>query len=254
MLFSFAKTTKTLLVLSLMTLLGACATPGARLVESSDPYEGANRKVYAFNDALDRFMLKPVAKGYKYVTPGLVRTGITNFFDNWGYVNVVLNSFLQGKFDQGAQDTARFVFNTSIGLGGLIDVATPMKLPKHNEDLGQTLAVWGVRQGAFLNLPLLGPNTARNTGNFATGALTSPWTYASMVALPLTAFKAINARANLLDESELLEEVALDPYAFTREAYLQRRAHLIYDGELPPSRESEVMDEVDEIESLLRIE
>lgn len=228
-----AKTARSVLVLLLATLLTACAS-SSKVVDESDPYEGVNRNMYSLNDTLDRSMFKPLAKGYVWITPNEVRTGVTNFFDNLSYLNVVLNSLLQGKLQQGSQDAARFLVNSSVGIGGLFDPATSMGLPKHDEDLGQTLAVWGIGQGVYLNLPLLGPNTARNTTDYASGTLTNPLYYLGGVALlPIGVLHTINTRANLIDASETLDEVALDPYAFTRGAYLQRREYLIFDGAPP---------------------
>ncbi|MHC8441585.1 MAG: MlaA family lipoprotein [Candidatus Eutrophobiaceae bacterium] len=225
---------KAISALALLAVLSGCATVDPKkIVDNSDPWEETNRSFHTFNDSLDRNVFKPVSRAYKNNVPVPIRIGVTNFYDNLGYLNVILNSFLQGKLAQGSSDSVRFLFNSTVGLGGLFDAATRMNLPKHNEDLGQTFATWGLAQGSYVELPIFGPNTVRNTPNLASGALLDPFNYVGGVILfPLGILKAINTRANLLDASDLRDE-ALDPYAFTREAFLQRRKSLIYDGELP---------------------
>ena len=225
-----------LAVLLAVALLTGCA--GTQTVDGEinpDPYEDTNRSFYAFNDYLDRNIMIPVAENYVKVTPEPVRDGITNFFDNLEYLNVILHSFLQGKLGQGFSDLTRFVVNSTLGLGGLFDVATDMGLEEHEEDLGQTLAVWGVEPGAYLYLPLLGPYTARNSPDLASSYFSNPFTYIStLFLLPVSALNLINDRANLLEASEFVDEASIDPYSFIREAYLQQRKYLIHDGD-PPS-------------------
>lgn len=227
---------KLVLLVAVGSMYG-CATTGANGNGSitPDPYEHANRSFYSLDDTLDRAILKPVAETYADVTPRPVRTGVTNFFDNLTYLNVILNTFLQGKMKQGVQDTARFVFNSTMGIGGLLDVATDMGFPKHEEDLGQTLAVWGFDSGAYLYIPLVkGPSTVRDTPDIGTSILLNPLTYVSSIVLwPVSALNVINKRANLLDDTTIRDEAAVDPYSFTREAYIQRREYLIHDGNLP---------------------
>ena len=224
--------------LAAIPLISACTTTPT--IETStnaheiDPLEPENRDVYAFNDGLDHYLFKPVATGYAKITPDIMQTGITNFFNNLGYLNVILNSSLQGKLDQSLSDIFRFIFNSTLGIAGLFDVATPMGLQAHNEDLGQTFAVWGSGQGAYLILPLFGPSTTRDAPDVVTSWLLDPVSYlASAISLPATALNVINRRANLLESSNMLNEAALDPYSFLREAYLQQRNYLIYDGSPP---------------------
>ena len=228
-----------LCLLVLISFMYGCATTGTadNTAATPDPFENANRSFYKLDDSLDRAILKPVAEKYADITPRPIRTGVTNFFDNLYYLNVILNTFLQGKMKQGVSDTARFVFNSTMGIGGLMDVATGMGFPKHEEDLGQTLAVWGFNSGAYLYLPLIkGPSTVRDTPDLATSTLLNPLTYVSSIVLwPVTALNVINKRANLLDDTSIRDEAAVDPYSFTREAYLQRREYLIHDGNLPTS-------------------
>lgn len=225
-----------MLLLAALALISACTT--APTIESStdayDPLEPTNRKIYAFNEGMDRYLVKPVATGYANVTPDIMQTGITNFFNNIGYLNVIVNSSLQGKLDQSLSDIFRFLFNSTLGIAGLFDVATPMGLQAHNEDLGQTFAVWGSGQGAYLTIPLLGPNTVRDAPDLVTSWLLDPLAYlASSVSLPAAILNLINRRANLLETKEMFDEAALDPYSFLREAYLQQRNYLIYDGSPP---------------------
>ena len=223
-------------VLLAAALLTGCA--GNQIVDGEanpDPYEDTNRSFYRFNDALDKHIMTPVARNYVKITPEPLRDGITNFFDNLEYLNVILHSFLQGKLGQGFSDLTRFVVNSTIGLGGLFDVATDMGLKENDEDFGQTLAVWGLEPGAYLYLPFLGPYTARNSPDLPGSYFTNPFAYISSIfLLPVSALNLINDRANLLEATEFVEEASIDPYSFTREAYLQQRRYLIHDGN-PPS-------------------
>ena len=233
-----------LAVLLAAALLTGCAGPQTVDGEvNPDPYEDTNRSFYAFNDALDRNIMIPVAENYVKVTPEPVRDGITNFFDNLEYLNVILHSFLQGKLGQGFSDLTRFVVNSTIGLAGFFDVATDMGLEEHDEDLGQTLAVWGVDPGAYLYIPFLGPYTARNSPDLASSYFTNPFSYIStLFLLPVSALNLINDRANLLDASEFVDEASIDPYSFIREAYLQQRRYLIHDGDPPSEGYDDIFD------------
>jgi phospholipid-binding lipoprotein MlaA len=218
------------------TLLGGCATNG----DPRDPLEPLNRGIYQFNDAVDRGVMKPVAKGYKAVLPQPVRTGVGNFFSNLDDVVVLFNDLLQFKFGQAASDFSRLVWNTSIGILGLIDVATPMDLPKHNEDFGQTLGRWGVGNGPYLVLPLLGSSNLRDTVGLIVDYRVDPVYQQDDIADRNTAMvlRAIHKRSVLLGAEDVVQEAALDPYTFVRDAYLDRRRNLIYDGK-PPKDEDE---------------
>jgi len=232
--------------LLLLGLLSACATPQNHY----DPLEPVNRVTDRFNDRLDRITLKPLAIAYRDLTPTPLQTGISNFFDNLGYLNTVLNDFLQGKGRQGVRDFGRFLVNTTLGIGGLFDVATSMGLEKHEEDFGQTLAVWGVGMGPYIVYPLLGPNSLRKTPDFITSTATDGLFWASVwispqTALALAAIKYIDKRKRLLQASRMRDELALDPYIFTREAWIQNREYLIYDGN-PPKKESTSDDDWEE--------
>ncbi|MDH5570698.1 MAG: VacJ family lipoprotein [Gammaproteobacteria bacterium] len=227
-----------LVLLSGLILSGCASVQGP--TEEHDPFESYNRAMYTFNDTVDKAVIKPVAETYKDYVPNPVQTGVSNFFSNLGDVVTLFNDVLQGKFEQAASDFSRIIWNTSVGLFGLFNVASHMDLPKHDEDFGQTLAVWGVSDGPYLVLPFLGPRTLRDTGGLAIDIPTHPLSYpvikddkANLAALGL-AF--IDKRVELLTASKVLDEAALDPYVFMREAYLQHRLNLIYDGQPPQEK------------------
>ena len=233
--FHYLKILKQIIFLALFCVLVGCATTQTTdKYTKDDSLEPANRVFFDVNETIDRALIKPVAEIYVDVTPNFIRTSITNFFDNLAYINVILNDLLQGKVNQGLSDIVRFVANSTMGIGGLFDVATPMGLPEHEEDFGQTLAVWGVDEGSYLYLPFLGPNSVRDSTNYVPSTLLNPFFYiSSAILFPVTAINAINKRANLLEASNIRDEAAVDLYSFTREAYLQQREYLIHDGNPP---------------------
>lgn len=209
----------------------------------NDPWEQPNRAIYNFNDSLDRNFFTPVAKGYVAVTPKVVRAGVTRVFENVSYLNVVFNDLLQGKFQSFASDASRFVVNSSVGLGGLFDPATKIGLGANDEDLGQTLGKWGVGEGRYMVLPLMGPNSLRDLPNVASAMALNPLTYLNaVVTVPLGVINTINMRANLLDETSIRDQAALDPYTFVREAYRQQREFKIYDGNPPTENIDDYID------------
>ena len=223
-----------------------CASNVAK--NDNDPAEKLNRKFYAINDTLDKKFVEPVAKVYVDIAPDPVRDGVTNFFDNLTYLNTISNDLLQGKFSLFAKDSARFVINSTIGLGGLMDPASKMGLKNRNEDLGQTLAVWGAKEGAYIMLPFLGPSSTRDVTSPVMGMATNPMTYlAAVVTIPVGIVNAINSRANLLDATRMRDQAAIDPYTFVREAWRQQRNYDIHDGD-PPDNEDN-FDELLDIES-----
>ena len=228
-------------LLSITLVAGALLLSGCATVENNhDPIEGANRVSDSFNESVDQVVLKPAATGYVAVTAAEVRNLVSNFYDNITYPNTILNDFLQGKVSQGFGDFSRLVINSTIGLVGLIDIATPLGFEKHDEDFGQTLAVWGASQGAYIVYPFLGPNSVRKTPDFVTATATDGLFWASLVlapeiSIPLAVLKYVDKRARLLDASDMRDDLALDPYLFTREAWRQRREYLIHDGN-PPAR------------------
>jgi len=237
-----------IIALLFVSFLSGCASTQSKDVEANnDRLEPINRVSFSFNETLDQYLLKPIAEPYAKYTPDIYRAGITNFFDNLTYLNVVLNSFLQGKFGQGLSDATRFIVNSTIGFAGLNDIATPMGLKKHKEDLGQTLAVWGVGRGSYFYIPLQGPDTIRNVPNIATSILLNPLTYiTSAILFPVSAINIINTRANLLEATNIRDEAAIEPYTFTREAYLQQRENLIYDGNPPIEGYDDIFDDIED--------
>lgn len=221
------------LAVAVLLSSGCASTPKEQ--DEGDPFEGVNRKIYKFNDALDRAIIKPIANTYVKVTPEPARTSVSNFFDNLGYLNTILNDFFQGKFKQGFADTGRFLINSTIGSLGLVDVASKMGLKAQEEDLGQTLGVYGAPEGAYLMIPLLGPYTVRDSPDLAMSTVTSGLFYISEIAvtLPLGFLGAIDKRARASHYLKIIDEAALDRYIFIRDAYRQHRTYLIYDGNPP---------------------
>ncbi len=218
---------------------GTAGTPGAGAAAAArnpvDPWEAWNRKVFAFNEAVDEALLKPAAEFYRKAVPQLVRTGIGNVLGNIGDVWSTANHFLQGKVQTGFEMGMRVLTNTFFGLGGLLDPASEMKLPRRSEDFGQTLGTWGLGNGPYVVLPFVGPSTVRDTAGFAVDRSMAP------SQLPETAngrgavlaLELVNTRANLLETGNLVSSVALDKYAFFRDAYLSRRRDALYDGAPP---------------------
>ena len=203
--------------------------------EPGDPLEPINRVSHRTGLLLDKAVFGPVSRAYVRITPAVVRTGVSNFLDNLTYPNVILNDFLQGKFEQGVRDSMRFVLNTTFGLVGLIDFASAVGLERHDEDFGQTLAVWGVKEIAYLELPGFGPSSVRDASDLPLAWQTSLVALADVsgLAVPVAILGAVNARANASEMIAFRDRVALDTYVFTREAYRRRRNHLIMDGEAP---------------------
>jgi len=233
-------------VLLLAAMLSACATAENHY----DPIEPVNRMSEGVNDIVDAVAIKPITQSYRTLTPSVVQRGVSNFYDNWAYMNTVLNDFLQGKGNQGFKDFGRFLVNSTVGIGGLFDVATSMGLEKHEEDFGQTLAVWGVGKSAYIVYPVFGPNSLRKTPDFVTSTLTDGLFWLSFAisppaALALTAMKFIDTRSRAMNATDMRDELALDPYVFTREAWFQTREHLIHDGKVPASKNDDGWDDDD---------
>lgn len=191
-----------------------------------DPLEGFNRAMFSFNDTVDAAVVKPVAEAYRAATPGFVQAGIGNFFSNIGDVWNAVNNLLQGRVNDSATDVMRFAVNTTIGLGGLIDIGSAAGMPKHNEDFGQTLGRWGVKSGPYLVLPVFGPSTVRDAFAMPVDMRGDLWYYKRPMYIKNigSVVRLVDKRASVLDAGSLLEEAALDKYVFFRDAYLQRRA------------------------------
>jgi len=220
-----------------MALIGGCATSG----NPRDPLEPLNRAVYGFNDGFDRAIAKPVAEGYRSLVPGIVRSGVSNFFSNLDDLWIAVNNLLQGKVDKAADDFGRVVINSTLGLFGIMDLASDFGLEKNDEDFGQTLGRWGVGSGPYLVLPFLGSSTLRDGLSRVLVDVNADFVVQTNhvpTRNTLYVVRAINLRAGLLDASRILDEAALDRYSFTRDAYLQRRQSLVFDGN--PPRDSSV--------------
>lgn len=231
------------LVISAALIAGCAATPGRTV--NDDRWEGFNRGVYKFNDTVDRAALKPVARGYRKITPSFVRTGVGNFLSNLKNPTTAVNQFLQGKFGPGVKDTGRFLLNTTLGIGGLFDVATPVGLEKNDEDFGQTLAVWGVPSGPFLNLPLFGPSSLRDAPSRAVDWFTNPLQYTDLpweAEWGERAIRIVHSRSELLSLDKTLQRT-YDPYAFIRDAWVQQREFNVFDGNPPPETLEDLLEE-----------
>jgi phospholipid-binding lipoprotein MlaA len=227
--------------LALALLCAGCATVPSGKPDPRDPWERFNRTSFAINDALDRAALKPAAKAYKKVTPRIVRTGISNFISNLDTIPTVVNDVLQGKMRQAGQDSARFLMNSTLGLGGLFDPASAAGLERNDEDFGQTLGKWGVKSGPYLMLPLLGPSTVRDSFGRLADQYTHPVNYLEddSTRYLIRAVDVLDMRAGLLDLDAQLEK-SYDRYAFVRSAWLQRREYMVTDGNIEdPSLELE---------------
>ena len=212
--------------LALVSIQGCATAPGGN---PSDPFESLNRSVFSFNDGVDRAVLKPVAIAYRDTIPSPVRAGVNNFFGNLQDAWSVVNNALQGKGEQAGDSMGRVMINTVFGLGGLLDMAGEANIPKHTEDFGQTLGVWGVPSGPYLVLPLLGSSTVRDSAALVVDYQGDLVSAASNVAVrnSLQVTRGIDLRANLLKAGNLLDQAALDKYSFAREVYLQRRRSLV---------------------------
>ncbi len=218
-----------------LAMLTACAGGGpTRDAVNPDPLERVNRSIYRFNDTLDRYVGRPVARGYEKATPRALRTGLGNSLANLRYPITILNDLLQGKFRQGGADLGRFALNSTVGLLGFFDPAAAAGLQEHDEDLGQTFAVWGLPQGPYLMVPVLGPYTVGSAiGDLAGTQASLPWRVADDgAAIALTGLYLVDRRYSVLGLDEEIQR-AFDPYLFIRDAYLQNRRYKIYDGNVP---------------------
>lgn len=213
---------------------GAVPT-AARAATKGDPWEAFNRKIFAFNEAIDDVLLQPVAKAYRDVVPELVRMGIGNAIGNVGDVWSAANQLAQGKGQAGLEMSMRFLTNSFFGIGGVFDVASDLGIERQSEDLGQTLGRWGVGAGPYIVLPLLGPSSLRETLALPVDrkASLSNLAFEGGTSYAVTALEVVHTRAGLLASGELLNQIALDRYSFVRDAYLARRRSLVHDGNPP---------------------
>lgn len=231
--------TRGLTALAAAALLAGCATTGTSAPDPRDPFEPVNRAVFEFNQVADRTVFRPVAEVYAKVLPEPIRTGVTSFFGNLNDAWTAANNLLQGKLGDSINDFGRVFVNSTFGLGGILDWATPMGMEKHNEDFGQTLGVWGVPSGPYVVIPIFGPSSVRDTAGFVVDIYAYPLFWILRWADPVhrvswrniaTGVGFVNARANNLAATDLLEQAALDRYSYVRSAFLQRRLNQIFDG------------------------
>jgi len=221
--------------MAFLPLAGCATTDGA---DPRDPFEGFNRGVYRFNEVVDEAVARPVATAYRDVVHSEIRDRVRNFFSNIGDVFIGANNVLQGKFFEGFEDFARVAFNTTLGVFGIHDVASDMGIEKHNEDFGQTFGWWGIGEGPYLVLPILGSSSVRDGVGTALDYYTDPLGELRPIRLrnSLALLRLVGARADLLEASRILEQAALDKYVFQRDAHFQRRRSLVYDGRAPRER------------------
>lgn len=247
--------TKSKTIFGLVGLLGflsGCATTP----DNPDPYENFNRHVFTFNQDIDKALLKPVAETYKAVVPETIDQGVTNIFSNLNDITVVANELLQLKFKHALADAGRLLINSTVGILGFFDVASQNGLPKHYEDFGQTLGYWGVNSGPYLVLPFFGPSTVRDAWGMGADIFLDPRTYYATsegsnvrnFLLTTNTIRYIDMRADLLGYEEIVDTAAIDNYAYIRDAFLQRRQYLIYDGN--PPKKTGTFDENDLFEDL----
>ncbi|NOR69655.1 MAG: VacJ family lipoprotein [Methylomarinum sp.] len=230
--------TKTLLnSLLLLTMLNGCSSAPTN---PDDPWEDWNRGTQEFNDDFDATIMKPLAKGYLFTTPEPIDRGVSNFFSNIDDIGVTINALLQFKLIQAGMDMSRFLINTTAGIAGFIDVSSMIDLPKHNEDFGQTLGVWGVPSGPYLVLPFWGPSSPRGTAGLMGDALMDPLNYTLFAGAAVSAIGTVadvvdvtDQRAGLMSSEKMVDEAAINRYDFIKNSYIQYREHLIYDGNVP---------------------
>jgi phospholipid-binding lipoprotein MlaA len=237
-------------LLCVALIANGCASAPGRTTPD-DPLQGLNRGVFKFNDTLDRAAVKPIAKGYKKVVPGFVRAGIGNFLSNIEYPVTIVNEFLQGKPANGFRGLGRFVLNSTLGVAGILDVGTPVGLEATDEDFGQTLAVWGVKSGPFVMLPFFGPSSLRDAPSRIVDYFLTPLSYTDDVHDPEIPWEAewgervldaVHSRAELLTVDQTLQRT-FDQYAFVRDAWVQQREFVIFDGNPPPETLEDFEDE-----------
>jgi phospholipid-binding lipoprotein MlaA len=245
----------TLLAAACLTVFGCASLPPNSKRDPRDPWERLNRTTFKVNMAFDHAIARPVAHGYQKVVPSPVRTSVSNFMDNLFYPVTMANDLLQAKFTGFGQDTGRFLLNTTVGIGGLFDPATKVGLEKHEEDLGQTFGVWGIHPGPYFMIPILGPSDVRDgIGRVGDGFL-SPLAYVhsnyNYIRYSIFGLEIIDIRYRLIPQEKLLDE-SYDPYAFLRNAYLQRRQYLVTDGKLSEEdRKKQEQQQLDEEKRIL---
>jgi phospholipid-binding lipoprotein MlaA len=226
----------------MMTAISGCASIPEAQRDARDPWQPYNRAMFRFNTDFDNAFLKPVAQGYQAVMPEPVNHGVTNFFNNVADITSAVNNGLQFKLSRAGTDVSRVAVNTTVGLVGFIDVATNLGIPSYKEDFGQTLGYWGFGDGPYFVMPILGPSSVRDTVGFAGDVFIDPFfsVKADEIYWGFVVLRAIDKRAGLLVAGDLMDQAALDPYVFVRDAYLQRRLNLVHDGNPPVDEEEDL--------------
>lgn len=249
--FNFGVRLRCMLVVAVISLLAGNAWAEPASPAERDPWEGFNRTMFTFNDTLDFYILKPVATGYDKAMPDPLQDGVTNFFNNVGEIKTIFNDLLQFKFKQAGLDSTRFLVNTTVGVFGFIDIGSRIGLDRHDEDFGQTLGYWGVESGPYIVLPLLGPNTLRDSAGMVPDYYISPYNAVDhdLTRYSIRAMDIVDLRAGLLDVEKL---IAGDRYTFFRDAYLQRRDFLVSDGQMKDDflEDDDLFDDFDDEEYL----
>lgn len=240
----------TLLLIVLLPITTGCTSANGAAKSSTknvDPFEPVNRPIYAFNDFTDRYLLRPLGKGYNYVLPQTARNGVGNFYDNISYPVTIVNGLLQGKFRQAGWDSVRFLMNSTFGILGFMDLASKQGLERHDEDFGQTFARWGIPQGPYIVIPLLGPSTVRDGIGIFGNVRVNPLVQMDNTSVrdKLLILWAVETRAALIGPDQAVRD-AFDPYLFIRDAYLQNRAFLINDSQTPTDEYFEDFDDFED--------
>ena len=232
---TFFRRLRGVFVSALLLFATGCATTND-YQDPRDPLEDFNRAMYSFNDALDQALIKPLAEGYRAIIPAPVDRGISNFFGNLADVGSAVNNLLQFKLTRAVSDVGRVLVNSTVGILGFFDVASNMNMQKYGEDFDQTLGTWGAGPGPYIVLPLLGPTSGRGIFGIVVDWYTDPVAYVTPNSrrYALVGLRGLDKRADLLGASRVMEEAALDPYEFSRDAYLQKRRNDVYDGSPPP--------------------
>ncbi|MCF7984697.1 MAG: VacJ family lipoprotein [Thiohalocapsa sp.] len=227
--------------LAALSLLAGCSSVPKEYRDPGDPWQPFNRAVYKFNTDFDNAFFKPAARGYQFIAPEPVDRSITNFFNNVADVTSAVNNALQFKLSRAGSDVGRVAVNSTVGILGLFDVATNIGLPSYKEDFGQTLGYWGFPHGPYVVLPILGPSSVRGTFGWAGDIVVDPFfsLQEDEIYWGAVVLRAVDKRADLLTTTELLDEAAIDPYSFVRDAYLQRRESLVHDGNPPLTDDEE---------------
>jgi len=229
--------------LSVLLLVAGCASVPRELRDPRDPWQGFNRAVFKFNTDFDKAFLKPAAQAYQFITPEVVDESVTNFFNNVADLTSAVNNALQFKLSRAGNDVGRVFVNTTVGFVGLVDVASNLGLPSYKEDFGQTLGYWGFGPGPYFVMPILGPSSVRDTFGYAGDVALDPFfsLEANQIYWGVIGLRVVDRRADLLAAGDLLDEAAIDPYAFVRDAYLQRQHSLVHDGNPPATDEDDIL-------------